>query len=274
MHYRALPILSKMVTGLLNIQGEHDGVCKGCALDKNTKGSFTSSDNRSKGILDIIHFDVCRQMIVLFLGNFIYYVLFINDYSRKTWIYLLKAKDEVFNKFQEFKALVENISGRKIKILRSDNGGEYTSNELKDCCREERIKRELTTPYNPKQNGVAERKNISIVEAVKAMIHDQGLPMHLWEKTSSTIVYVQNRSPHKILGNKTPEEVFTGKKPEASHLRIFGCLVYIHVPKEKRTKLEPSGKKGTFVGYNETSKAYIIYILDQRQIEINLLEYE
>jgi transposase InsO family protein len=142
----------------------------------------------------------------------------------RRWFYFLKAKDEVFNKFQEFKALVENLSGRKIKILRSDNGGEYPSNEFKDFCKEARIKRELTTPDNPQQNGVEERKNRSIVEATKAMIHDQNLPMHLWVKASSTTVYVQNRSPHKILGNKTPEEVFTGKKLEINHLRICGCL--------------------------------------------------
>jgi hypothetical protein len=83
-------------------------------------------------------------------------------------------------------------------------------------------------------------------------------------EASSTTVYVQNRIPHKILGNKTPEEVFIGKKPEVNHLRIFGCPVYIHVSKEKRTKLEPSRKKGTFVGHSETSKAYRIYILGQR----------
>ena len=138
------------------------------------------------------------------LGDFLYYVIFIDDYSRKTWIYFLKAKDEVFSKFQEFKALVENLSWRKIKISRSDNGGEYTSNEFKYFCREVGIKRELKTPYNPQQNGVAERKNISIVEAAKAMIHGQNLPMHLWEEESSTVVYVQNKSPHNILGNNTP----------------------------------------------------------------------
>ena len=75
-----------------------------------------------------------------------------------------------------------------------------------------------------------------------------------------TAVYVQNRSPHKTLRNMTPEEAFTGVKPEVGHFRIFGCLVYIHIPKEKRTKLDPSGRKGTFVGYSETSKAYRIYI--------------
>jgi hypothetical protein len=153
--------------------------------------------------------------------------------------------------------------------LKSDNGGEYTSEEFKDFCRETGIKRELTTPYNPQQNGVAKRKKRSIVEVAKVMINDQGLPMHLWAEASITTVYVQNRSPHKILGNKTHKEVFTGKKPEVSHLRIFGCLVFVHVPKEKRTKLEPLGKKGTFVGYSETLKAYKIYTPGQRQIEIS-----
>ena len=147
-----------MVTGLLDIQVEHDGVCKGCALGKNVKGSFTSSDSRSKGILDIIHSDVCGQMTVPSLGNFVYYVLFIDDYSRKTWMYFLKTKDDVFNKFQEFKALVENLSERKIKVLRSDNGGEYTSKEFKDFCREAWIKRELTTPYNPHRMGLQKER--------------------------------------------------------------------------------------------------------------------
>jgi transposase InsO family protein len=169
-----------MVSGLPDMQVQRDGVCKGCALGKNAKGSFSSNDNRSKGILEIVHSDVCEQMTVPSLGNFIYYIIFINDYSRKTWIYFLKTKDEVCSKFQDFKDLVENLSGRKIKILRSDNGGEYTSNEFKYFCREAWIKRELTTPYNTQQNGVAERKNRSIVEAAKAMIHNQNLPMNLW----------------------------------------------------------------------------------------------
>jgi hypothetical protein len=93
--------------------------------------------------------------------------------------------------------------------------------------------------------------------------------MTLWEDVASTPVYVQNKSPHRVFGNKTLEEAFTGVKPDVSHLRIFGCSVYIHVPKEKRSKLEPSGKKETFVGYSETSKAYWIYIPIKRQIEVN-----
>jgi hypothetical protein len=181
----------------------------------------------------------------------------------------LKSKSEVFNKFKEFKALVENLVERKIKVLRSDNGGEFTSDDFKAFCREVGIKRELTTPYNPHQNGVAERKNRTIMEAVKAMIHDQDLPMKLWAEEARTVVYVHNRTPHHVLGNKTPEEMFTRENLEVSHLRIFGCLVYVHVPKDKRSKLDPSGKKGIFVGYNETSNTYRVYIIGHRKIEIS-----
>jgi transposase InsO family protein len=146
------------------------------------------------------------------LSWYVYYVYFIDDYSRKTWVYFLKSKYEVLGKLKEFKALVENLSERKIKILSSDKGGEYTSNEFGSFCGDVRIKRELTTPYNPQQNGVAERKNRTIMEAVKTMIHDQDLSMHLWAEAVRTTVYVQNRLSHSALGFKTLEEMFTRKK--------------------------------------------------------------
>ena len=106
------------------------------------------------------------------------------------------------------------------------------------------------------------------MEAARTMLHDQDLPMHLWEEATRTTVYVQNRTPHRVLKNKTPEEVFSGKKPEFNHLRIFGCPVYIQISKEKRTKLDPSRKKGIFVGYSESSKDYRIYFLGLKKIDI------
>jgi hypothetical protein len=91
-----------------------------------------------------------------------------------------------------------------------------------------------------------------ICEATRAMMYDHNLPLTLWVEASSTVVYIQKRCPHKALEEKTPKEIFIDKKPLVDHLRIFGSPVYIHIPKEKRTKLEPSEKKGNFVGYNET----------------------
>ena len=98
------------------------------------------------------------------------------------------------------------------------------------------------------------------MEEIKEMIHDQDLSMYLWEEVDRTVVYVLNRSPHHVLENMTLEEMFTEENPKVSHLRIFGCPVYVHVPKDKRSKLDPSGKNGIFVWYNESSKAYRVYI--------------
>jgi hypothetical protein len=148
-NYRALPALGKMVTGLPEIHVQHDGVCRGCALGKNVKGFFLSSDSTSKGILDLVHTDVCVPMIVASLNGYFYYLLFIDDHSRRTWIYFLKTKDGVLARFQEFKAQVENLIGRRIKVLRSNNGGEYTFRDFSDFCIESGIKSEYIVPYNP-----------------------------------------------------------------------------------------------------------------------------
>jgi transposase InsO family protein len=269
LNYNALSGLQKMVTGMPVFSFEHDSVCRGCALGKNTKKAYPHNNRKTNGILDLIHSDLCGPMTAPSMNGCLYYIIFIDDCSRKTWIYFLKTKDESFSRFQDFKNLVENQTGRHIRVFRTDNGKEFDSYKYDELCRASGIKRELTVPYNPQQNGVAERKNRTICEAARAMMYDQNLPLSLWAEAASTAVYIQNRCPHKALEEKTPEEVFTGKKPSVDHLRIFGSPVYIHIPKEKRTKLEPSGKKGTFVGYSETSKAYRIYVPGQKFIEVS-----
>jgi hypothetical protein len=179
-NYKALPYICKVVTGLPELKVDQEGICNGCAQGKNIKNPFPKRDNKAEGALELIHSDVCGPMQTSSISGYVYYVSFIDDYSCKTWIYFLKSKDEVFSKFKEFKALIENLSKRKIKILKSDNGGEYTSKEFVSFCRDVGIKGKLTTPYNPQQNGVVERKNRTIMEVVKTMIHDQDLPMCLW----------------------------------------------------------------------------------------------
>ena len=127
-----------------------------------------------------------------------------------------------------------------MKALRSDNGGDYISNEFRNFYRKKGIQREFIAPHNPQKNGVAERKNRTIVGAARAMLHDQGLPLHLRVEACNTAVFVQNRSPHRILGMSTPEEAFSGKKPDVSYFKIFGSSVYFHVTKDSNKKLEPT----------------------------------
>lgn len=203
LHFKILPTLNSIVNGIPNLKEKHEGICKGCALGKIANKTFGHSTSRAQEILDLIHSDVCGPTTKS-LGEHLYYVTFIDDLSRKTWVYLLKSKDEVFSKFQEFKAEVENLTERKVKILTSNNGGEYTSKEIIVFCKEAGIKRELIVLYNPERNEVAKRKNGAIEESVKAMIHYQGLLKLLWGEATETVVYVQNRSPHRSLNNRTP----------------------------------------------------------------------
>jgi hypothetical protein len=155
LHHRALSILREIVTNLPKFSIEQHGLCKGWMLGKHAKVAFPSSEHRSKEILDIVHLNICGSMLVASISGSMYYVSFINDFIHKTWIYFLKNKDEVFNRFQEFKALVENQTGKKIKFLRSNNGGEYTCKKSDNFGKKEGIKRELTILYNPQHNGVA-----------------------------------------------------------------------------------------------------------------------
>ena len=119
-----------------------------------------------------------------------YYVIFVDEFSRKCWILFMQKKDQTLSKLREFNALVEKDSGKQVKALRSDNGGEYISNEFKNYYKKEGIRRELISTHNPQHNGVMKRKNRMIVGAARAMLHDQGLPMNLWPKACNTTVYV------------------------------------------------------------------------------------
>lgn len=161
-----------MVTGMPEFGLEQKGVCPGCAEGKLKRGPFPSSQSKTFDILRLVHSDLSGMMPMNSLGRYLYYLTSTYDYSRKTWIYFLKKKDEVFSWFRHFKALIENQTEKNIKISRTDNGTEYESNEFHDFLKEAGIKRETTTPYTPEHNGVTERKNCTIVEVVHAMLHD------------------------------------------------------------------------------------------------------
>src|SRR5699024_7699133 len=158
-----------------------------------TRGPFLPSENKTNYILCLIHSDLCGLILVRSIGGHLYYITFTDDFSRNKWIYYLKHKDEAFYMFKEFNALVENQTRKKIKIFRSDNDGEYISNEFINFCKKEGIKKETIVRYTPEQNGVVERKNMSIVEVAYAMLHGQKLPKFLWGEATNVSIYVQSR---------------------------------------------------------------------------------
>lgn len=159
--------------------------------------------------------------------------------------------------------MIERQSGRKLKILRTDNGGEYTSNEFQAYLKRQGIKHETTIPKTPEQNGVAERMNRTLVESTRTMIFDANLPKRFWAETLSTVVYLRNCSPTKAVENITPFEAWHGYKPEVSHLRVFA---YVHIEKDERSKLDPKSQKCVFLGYGTNFKGYRLYDMEKQTL--------
>ena len=209
--------------------------------------------------LEIVHSDVCGKLNTPSLGGAEYFLTFIDDYTHYTWVYTLKHKSEVFDKFQKWKALVENESGRKVKVLRTDGGREYTCTVFEQFLETARIRHEQTVPKTPQQNGVAERMNRTLVESVRSMLADSKLPHKFWAEALSTAVYLRNHSPTKAVKGMTPFEVWNQKKPSVSYFCVFGCKAYSHVPKDERGKLDCKARMCILLGYGEQTKGYQLY---------------
>lgn len=231
--------------------------CTNCLLGKSHRQAFPKLRSTfSTQPLELIHSDLCGPMPTATRTNCTYIITFIDDYSRKTWIYFLSTKSQTLTYFAQFKQLVETPE-RKIQKLRSDRGGEYLSNDFQSFCHKHGIHHQLTSGYSPQQNGVAKRKNRTLLEGIRSVASGTRLPRYLWDEVAKTVNYIQNRLPCRALNLLTPEEAFTGQKPNISHLKVVGCLAFCHVPKEKRNKLDQKSIPSTlFLGYDEHSKAY------------------
>ncbi|KAE8693713.1 putative beta-D-xylosidase [Hibiscus syriacus] len=177
------------------------------------------------------------------------------------------CEDCIFGKQKKkWKAMVENETGLKVKRLRSDNGGEYRNSRFRDFCANNGIKMETTVPMTPQQNGVAERINRTLNERGRSMrIHD-GLPKLLWSEAINTAVYLINRGPSVPLDGGIPEGVWSRKEINISHLRVFGCISYVHINSTERSKLDTKSNKCVFVGYGGDEFDYWFWDYENRKI--------
>jgi transposase InsO family protein len=232
LNFRYMQQLSKkgMVTGLPDIHFS-EGVCEGCVLGKHPQEKFEKGKaHRASSPLDLIHSDLMGPFPHPSIGKARYVLTFLDDYSRYTWVFFLRQKSEVFEHLKEFKALVETQSGRKIKSLHTDNGGEYVNRDVQNICLEVGIQLQHTVPYTPQQNGVVERKNISLKEMASCMLHARSLPQKLWAEALNCANYIQNISPHRFVKDQTPFEAWSDNKPEVTHFCIFGSRAWATFP--------------------------------------------
>lgn len=249
-----------MVDGLqFDTKKTVDRSCEGCAKGRQHRQSFPEGGEHKYEVLELIHSDVCGPMHVDSVGGSRYFVTFIDDCSRYTTIYFIKKKDQVLQKFKEYVAAVENQHGKKVKVLRSDNGGEYVSAVFAEYCISRGIKQEFSVPRTPEQNGISERMNRTIMEMTRSMLHQAELALKLWAEAANTAVYIRNMCPTVAVTGMTPYERWFGKKPNISHLRVFGCDAFVHIPDQKRRKLEGKSSKYVFIGYHGSYKGYKFY---------------
>ncbi|GJU62276.1 retrovirus-related pol polyprotein from transposon TNT 1-94 [Tanacetum coccineum] len=249
---------------------EVDSKCKGYELGKSRRLPFSKAGvTRATQKLEIMHSDICGPMSTTSWSGNKYFVLFIDDYTRMCWVYFLSSKASIFSIFKSFKKLVEVQSGSTLRFLRTDNGGEYTSNEFEDFLRQQGVIHQVTVPYSPQQNGVSERKNRTVMEMARSMLYEKKLPKTFWAEAVATSVYLLNRLATKAVSGKTPIEAWSGIKPSIQHLKVFGSISYYHIPDIKRSKLDAKARKGIFVGYATESKGYRIYDLTDSKIVIS-----
>ena len=227
-------------------------ICHSCQLGKHARTKMPKlATHRSTKILKLVYSDVCGPFKVNSIGGARYFVTFIDDYSRKTWVNFISQKSQVLDKFRHFVHSVNSSTGLPLIALRTDNGGEYTSNAFKDFCLSKGISRELTPPHTPQRNGVVERRNRSLLDITRCLLLDKALPGQLWGKAVKATADILNLRSTKSNPNKTPNELFSGTKPCILHLRVFESPVFTHIPKPSCTKLEPRSERCILLSFDE-----------------------
>jgi hypothetical protein len=231
-------------------------LCKFYALGKQNRVQFKTTAHKTEGILYYVHFDVWGPVRTASQGGHMYFVIFIDDFSRKVQVYFMRHKSETFAKFKLWKAKVENQTGKKVKCLRIDNGNEYTNDEFRYFYEQHGIRRHFTVPKTHQQNGVVEMMNRSIAKRARCLGLNAGLAKILWADVVSMACYLINRSPRIALDRKVTEEVWTGNEVDYSGLRVFGCSTYVHIPSEEQSKLDPKSRQCVFLRYGKRVKGY------------------
>jgi hypothetical protein len=269
----SIKLLAKngMVSGLEIKEGTTPiSDCKDCIEAKSTKFSVPKeSHTKYDNIGDLIVSDVWGPSRIVGLRKERFFVTFTDAKTRRTNLYLMQNKSEAIDHFKHYRALIKTQCGARIKRLRVDNGKEYDNRALRRYCAENGINLEFTAPYSSSQNGIAERLNRTLVENTRAMLAHHRTDLSLWPEAVAYACYLKNRSPTRALGTEiTPEEAWSGKKPDVSRLREFGSNMWVLTenPKQMASKIEPKSRQYQFMGLSDESRAYRYYRPDIKQV--------
>jgi transposase InsO family protein len=255
----------KCVRGLPDFRGENLQ-CDLCKLGKFRRVSFRPIDSiRTKAPLELIYADVWGPCHIEGRNNERYFLSIIDDFSRRVTLYPLHLKSDVTDIFIKHINRSENILNSRVKSVRTDNGGEFNNEILENFFAEKGIRHEVTNPYTPEQNGVAERFNQTVADGIRTLLEESGLDANFWPEALTYFSYTWNCiCPQKL--SKTPTELYSGKTPSVNHLRIFGSVVYVGIPRQKRNKLDLKAKRGIMVGYAFRTRGYRVWLPEENRV--------
>ena len=228
-----------------------DSVCDSCQRAKSHQLPYTRSTSISTSPLELVFSDVWGPAPTS-VGRFSYYVSFIDDFSKFSWIYLIKKKSEVFQIFQNFQNLVERKFDKKIIAMQTDWGGEYE--KLNSFFQKVGISHHVSCPHAHQQNGSAERKHRHIVEVGLALLANASMPLKFWDEAFLTATYLINMLPSSVLDNEIPFERLLKEKPDFASLRVFGCACCPNLRPYNTHKLAFRSKQCVFLGYSHMHK--------------------
>ncbi|GKB12621.1 putative ribonuclease H-like domain-containing protein [Tanacetum coccineum] len=263
-------VKGNLVRGLPSKTFENDHTCVACQKGKQHKASCKTKHVSSiSQPLQMLHMDLFGPTSVRSINHKTYCLVVTDDFSRFSWVFFLATKSETSGILKKFITNVKNQLNHKVKVIMSDNGTKFKNREMDEFCGQKGIKRECSVARTPQQNGVAERKNITLIEATRTMLADSLLPTVFWAKAVNTACYVLNRvlvtKPH----NKTPYELIIGRAPSISFMRPFGCPVTILNTLDPLGKFNGKVEEGFLVGYSVHSKAFRVFNTKTRKVEDN-----
>lgn len=251
----------------VKLTGNQDFVCEACQYGKQARRPFMKSTRGPTEPGEIVYSDVCGPIEEPSVSGMKYFVLFKDGATSYRHVYFMKHKSEVFQYFLKYNAMVVNKFKNDLQKLHTDNGCEYVNQEFKSFLESKGIQHERTAPYTPQQNGRAEREMRSIMETARTMLYAKNIPLNMWAEAVNCAVYLLNRNTSSQTGNVTPFELWHGVKPNLHHIRIFGCVGYVHTPKEKRKKLSKKSVKMLLVGYDHDN--YRMYDQNTKKITVS-----
>nr|ABB47537.2 retrotransposon protein, putative, unclassified [Oryza sativa Japonica Group] len=270
-NFHALKLLvdKEMASGVPTVHHPNQ-LCQACLVAKQVRQPFPGMANyRAEAPLELLHMDLCGPITPsTFAGNR-YFMLIVDDFSNWMWVFVIKLKDQALAVFEKFKPLAKNTVGRTIKTLRTDRGGEFLSGKFARVCDAASIERHLTAPYSPQQNDVVERRNRTVMAMARSLLKGMSVPGRMWGEAVRHAIFLLNWLPTKAMGNRTPFEAWTGKKPHLGHLRVFGCTAHAKVTAPHLKKLDDRSNPFVYLGVEEGSKAHRLFDPRRRQIIVS-----